>query len=352
MDSQKYITYGPIDFALDTSFIRWVRIAENHAFWQNWILEHPEKTDSIKTARLLVLSVSDLEILGSQSEVEKAWLKVHYRIQLMDMASQAEETHLEAEPVRMRPLYAQFMKVAAVILLLATFTFSMIYFKNELPNPTAYQTITTQKGEKLKFTLSDSTIVHLNAASTLKYPVKFDTDSREVILIGEAFFQVKSNPSKPFHIISNNIRTKVLGTSFNIQAYPEDGNVQIAVAEGHVNVETISSDTMDYHSVYLTKNEMVSFDKSRQKLSVSKFNETAQTGWKDNILYLEKADFKTVIKTLERWYDVKVILQNHPDDSWRFSGSFQKQSLDYILHTISYPNQFAYSIQEKTVTIY
>lgn len=130
MDSEKYSHYGPIDFALDSSFIRWIRHTENNDFWENWINLHPEKAGILNTARLLVLSVSETTIKSNQSEVEIAWLKVHYRIQMMEMKSCTEDFLSQSEEVKVRPVYKTFLKMAVAILLLATFTISILSIKD------------------------------------------------------------------------------------------------------------------------------------------------------------------------------------------------------------------------------
>lgn len=349
MDSKQYTNYSPIEFALDDSFIHWIKNPECDDFWGNWVSQHPEKSEVIGQARMIVLSASAGEIQFSSTEIDNAWLKVHSRIQMM----QSEEADTLIKPLHSAtPLWASLAKIALSITLVVSVAVASYYFYQHGPSEDTHQTITTRNGEKLLIRLMDSTLIHLNAGSTLKYPTHFSDTIRLVELTGEAFFEVKSDAKRPFEIISNNVRTKVVGTSFNINAYPDNDRIRIAVSEGKVNVETISGDSSDYQSVSLTENQMAAFDKYKLKLDISQFNKTAQTGWKDGILYMEKADFPTVVTTIERWFDVQVVLQHRPDDSWRFSGAFNNQSLEYILRALSYPNQFSYRIQNKTVTIY
>ena len=120
-----------------------------------------------------------------------------------------------------RKVYPQWLKMAAsLVLMIGVGFFAYRVYKEMAQGRAVIQiTKTTLRGQKSNITLADGTNVRLNSESTLIFPEKFDKDSREVKLIGEAFFQVTEDPSKPFIITSGDLRTRVLGTSFNISAF-------------------------------------------------------------------------------------------------------------------------------------
>lgn len=213
----------------------------------------------------------------------------------------------------------------------------------------------TEYGQQKTIVLTDGTKVKLNSGSTLTYPKTFASDRREVTLKGEAFFSVTKNPDAPFIIHSGDVTTKVLGTEFNVSAYPESGEVQVAVVSGKVKVNANVKEGAEKNSVCLNPSEMVTFEKKERELSVTSFDIRDQIGWKDGILYFEKSDFTSAIRKLERWYGIKIQL---PADSgkltetdWRFSGKFKDKDLAYILNVMSYPNRFSYTIENKKVNL-
>jgi ferric-dicitrate binding protein FerR (iron transport regulator) len=193
--------------------------------------------------------------------------------------------------------------------------------------------------------------VKLNAGSILSYPKVFEDTLREISLTGEAFFDVVRNEKSPFIIHTGNITTRVLGTSFNIRAYPENKEIQVAVVEGKVKVRTESGS--GENGVCLIKSEMVTVQKEHGKLIVSDYDEKEQIGWKDGILYFEKSDFLSTVRRLERWYGVRINIGEgrKMDPSWRFSGRFKDKPLNYILDVMSYPHQFSYKINNNTVNL-
>ena len=98
---------------------------------------------------------------------------------------------------------------------------------------------------------------------------------------------------------------------------------------------------------------MVTVQTAQGELVVSDFDEKEQIGWKDGILYFEKADFSSAVERLERWYGVRIKIseKRKMDPSWRFSGKFKDKSLDYILEVMSYPHHFTYKIKDNNVTL-
>ena len=209
----------------------------------------------------------------------------------------------------------------------------------------------TGNGQQLSIKLPDGTLVTLNAGSLLSYPKQFEDTLREVRLIGEAFFDVVRNEKAPFVISTEGVTTRVLGTSFNIRAYPENKEVQVAVVEGKVKVKMGSGSGKK--SVCLVKSEMVTVHKEQGQLVVTDYDEKDQIGWKDGILYFEKSDLTTTIRKLERWYGVKIHISEgrKMDPTWRFSGKFKNKPLDHILGVMSYPHQFSFKINDNTVSL-
>ncbi len=256
------------------------------------------------------------------------------------------------------PLFNRFFKMAAMITVVLSLSLSIYYYVKQNDVTIKSQLITwnakkTDSGEKLTFRLSDGTVVKLNSASKLQFPNTFSDKKREVVLEGEAFFEVVKDSQKPFIIKTNNIATTVLGTSFNINAYPESDLVEVAVVTGKVKVENTlrSSKSKEPDVVYLLPNRKASYVKGEGRLITSDFVNGHETGWKDGIIYFNNASEKDVIERLERWYGVDIEVENKSSAKWDLIASFNNQSLEEVLLSISHTANFTYTINNKKVLI-
>lgn len=243
---------------------------------------------------------------------------------------------------------------AAVVALLIGLSF-LFYTNNtttEEGEPVSWVQKGTLKGEKVTFKLADGTVVKMNAESRLEFPQVFANGKREVTLIGEAFFEVARDENKPFVIKTGNITTTVLGTSFNINAYPENDLIEVAVSTGKVKVEhTGGKAGQSSDVVYLNPNRKATYRINHDEIVVSSFNTIEELAWKDGILHFHKADEALVISRLERWFGVRVNVENTSPAEWDLTASFDNQSLEEILTSLSYTAKFEYSIKNKQVTI-
>ncbi len=259
------------------------------------------------------------------------------------------------KPVR-TPLFNRFYKIAATIVVVLGLSLTLYYIEKEdiiKPQLTAWKAKKTDNGEKLTFRLSDGTVVKLNAKSKLQFPSTFSDEKREVVLEGEAFFEVVKDSKRPFVIRTSNISTTVLGTSFNINAYPESNLVEVAVVTGKVKVEnTLSENKSDASGiVYLFPNKKVSYNKGENLLIASNFVNGHETGWKDGIIYFNNASEDNVIKRLERWYGVDITVKNKSAAKWDLIARFDNQSLEEVLLSLSHTANFTYTINNKKVVI-
>lgn len=244
--------------------------------------------------------------------------------------------------------------VAASITLILGFVFFQQYFNAENTDETQTKIVLVSKknakGVKRSITLSDGTFVKLNADSELKFPEKFSGNTREVYLTGEAFFEVQKDPKKPFIIHSANITTKVLGTVFNIRAYPEDQELEVALVEGKVAINR-ASNSVD-STIYLQPRDVMSYNKAQDKITkTSNVDLTKIIAWRSNQLIFEDATFDEIVKKLERWYGVKFTISNNVNTEGGFTGKFEDESLEMLLKKISHSIEFNYQINNKEVIV-
>ncbi|GAA3734792.1 hypothetical protein GCM10022422_17120 [Flavobacterium ginsengisoli] len=187
---------------------------------------------------------------------------------------------------------------------------------------------TVKLGEHAQIKLSDGTKIWLNAGSVLKYPKEFKGDTREVYLSGEAFFDVAKDKKHPFIIHTNKMDTKVLGTSFNVQAYPDQTTQEVSVATGRVNVKSTVTD----ENVYVTPGQKVIFKSQSNKLQAFKdvpLNTISL--WRKNIMVFEETPLSEVVATINRNYNVAIEVKNKNLNDLKISAYFKELPADQVI---------------------
>jgi transmembrane sensor len=207
---------------------------------------------------------------------------------------------------------------------------------------------TTKLGEHAKITLSDGTQIWLNAGSHLKYPIKFKGGTREVYLTGEAFFDVAKDKKHPFIIHTDKMDTKVLGTSFNVQAYPDHATQEVSVLTGRVNVKS----TVTEENVYVTPGQKVVFKSQNNKIQA--FTDIPMNSislWRKNIIVFEDAPLPEVIATLNRNYNVAIQIENKNLNNLKISAYFKELPVNQVVALVCNIINANYKIESGTYII-
>lgn len=247
--------------------------------------------------------------------------------------------------------FSTWMKgLAASLLIMGGLSYYLFFFVFQ-PGPhsdTAVKIIEKDNpfGVKTSFSLSDGTKVKLNSGSKLRLPETFTGATREVELIGEAFFEVKRDTAHPFIIKSGNISTLVLGTSFNIKAFPWENSIKVSVVTGEVRVENQTKN----EAITLLPGEQAKFDTSSLSLKKGWF-ESDEISWIDGKIIFKAATFPQIIDKLEQWYGVEFILEREIKLKKGFTSEYQNESLDHLLEGLSFIGKFEFEIKDKKVYI-
>ena len=183
--------------------------------------------------------------------------------------------------------------------------------------PVIYNTIETPKGGKFQIVLPDGSKVWLNAASSLRFPTVFNGSKRQVELKGEAYFEVSHDKSKIFEVNTRNQVVQVLGTHFNINAYLDEPTVNTTLLEGSVRV----SDLRTNISQLLKPGEQSQLSEQIDVINLKDTNEAV--AWKEGYFQFDEADIKTVMRQIERWYDVSVVYEGNLPN-YRFGGEIER----------------------------
>ncbi len=178
--------------------------------------------------------------------------------------------------------------------------------EDTLREKNAYNTIKIPRAGEYQLILSDGTKVRLNSETELRYPLKFAGKQRVVELIaGEVYFDVVSNSKKPFIVKTKDVDTRVLGTKFNVSAYPNE-DLNITLVEGKVSLNNKRS--KEEHLLAPSENAKLKLNDSQ--ISIAKVDVKKHVAWIDGYFYFEKERLEDMLMKLERWYDFKVFYQN------------------------------------------
>lgn len=334
-----YSEYKVEDFMLDESFQRYAggKHPKDTAHWEEVLARYPEKKTEIEEAKKILgyLTFQGQPVPKEVFEEDLARIKAF-------MVTQPRQQFFRR----------YWMGLAASIGLLVLLGLGNYYLKflhhkpeSSISKNIKYIEKKVGKGHKLTTYLEDGSKVKINAESKLKIPQHFAADKREVYLEGEAFFEVARDTTRAFIIHTGHYRTTVLGTSFNIKAYPGEEIIKVAVATGKVMVE----DSLTADNVELASNQMAVCQQRR--IEKTTFDISEELGWKEDILIFKNADIKVLARELERWYGVKVELQNTRNIEKLFTGRFHNENLESILKGMGFALNFTYEIQSDTIRI-
>lgn len=251
---------------------------------------------------------------------------------------QNEPKVVDLNPKRRRKIILQSLFAAASIALLIALGNSLFFKQKtvlpvtpESPEVVAQNTLIDFSGKQLVH-LPDGSTVLLNDNSTLKYDQNsFDSKTREVTLTGEAFFDIKHNPKKPFIVHTGKIQTRVLGTAFNINAQNSSDNVEVTVARGKVQVG-------DIEKVYgvITPNQQIKVNKSTMSFEQNTVSAAVVTEWKSNYLILDDINMAEAVSLISQKYKVQILISNEKIKNCRITASFlNEEDLDHVLKVIS-----------------
>jgi len=252
---------------------------------------------------------------------DKAWEKIEARI---NQSSSLKQTIFK------RIMQNPFYRVAAAILFAALLLASGYEVYNSAANRKMLEVSATNQILKT-FALPDGSLVSLNTDTKIKYPKLFAGNTREVSIEGEAFFQVKPNKEKPFIIHAGKAQIKVLGTSFNVNAYPAAKLLEVIVETGKVQVSDQNNESKE---LILTPGDKGTLVYSGNSLLKSTNADPNFLAWRTRNLIFKATSLAEVIVSLEKVYKVDILLADPKLNELLLTAQFNNYSLDFILKVI------------------
>ena len=208
-----------------------------------------------------------------------------------------------------------------------------------------YNTLRVPRGGEYSITLSDGTIVYLNAESELRYPVKFVGEDRRVYLSGEAYFDVVHDKAHPFVVDVKNSTVRVLGTSFDVRAYADEDEVLTTLVQGSVRFSA------GKESVILEPGAQVVLDKSG-RLETREVDTYLYTAWKDGVFAFKRQRLEEIMKVVARWYDVNVFWENVSQKEVTFTGKMKRyDDFSKVVEMLEMTGNTEFMIKENNIFI-
>ncbi len=322
----------------DEYFVKWVLEPnqESNFYWEQWIARNQPSRENVVKARQLIGTLHEdrqdhQQILGSLLQFLKE--------------------DKEIKTAKIRPWASIFFRyAAAVALLILTAGAGYLIYQGgdsliEQPVELTEVEKTVPMGQKNTIRFIEGSEVKLNSGAQIRFLPGFEENRRLVKLEGEAFFDVAPDENRPFYIEAGNATVKVVGTSFNVNSYQGSDQIRVAVVSGVVEFST-GPDQL----VQLKKNEMAIYNKSGQTIEVGTYDYLNEVAWKDGVLVFDHDNIQAVIRKLQRWYGVEVILGESKISGY-YNGEFENASLELVLEGISFAYDLDYSINGKTVEL-
>ncbi|WP_158857121.1 FecR family protein [Lunatibacter salilacus] len=350
------------DFVLDPEFRKWVLSPNNsrNIRWERYLQENPGRRDAILLAKSIVLNL-DHSCFDKDGLSEAD--KVHIWNKIKEGATQSGASKsigsvvvpISSEAIlkKRRTNKGSFLGIwryAAIILFsLGLGWLWIINIENQDEEVLAvanWQNYETPLGVKSTITLSDGSVATLNSGTKIRYVENFIGSEREVLLEGEAFFEVASDSTKPFVVHAGGLSTRALGTSFNIKAF-EDEMTEVALVTGSVEVR----DTEGSNVERILPGEGVFSIPGKGNMNRQRVNLDHITAWMQKTIVFDKTPFSKAMLTLEKWYGVQINVVNLKEKDLKITGRYQDETLKNILEGLGYGTSLEYRINGKEVTI-
>lgn len=367
----------------DEKFIQWVYKPDQEGtdFWNDWFITHPEDRKGAQFAQIILLQLKSKEEKENRDEVVGIYTK---------MLEQIDNSNGEGSTWRFITTFARYAAVALLFLSLGVFLTYTITKKldfrfdqsmaevhgtaesqlilsdgrkialntkeSKIEYGVAGKIVINQKdtieshsqspetdmnqliipfGKNSSIILPDGTIAHLNAGSRMMYPSVFKGKNREIFLQGEGYFEVSHNPQKPFVVKTNDLSIVALGTVFNVSAYPTDKIIETVLVRGKIVLRDNSFDIFKKDFV-LKPSDLAAFNRETLETTTRQVDVADYVAWHEGFLNFQSVDLSRIVLRLERYYNIKLIIENPMLGTRSISGKLVlKEDKDRVLEVLA-----------------
>ena len=340
----KYINYTSDDFVKDAYFQKWVLDSdeETNAFWRNWLAEHPFKRPDVEDAIEIIVALE----FKSDIAANQAFVEVWNNIKAEQLTVQE---HGKMRSIKESVWLAQPQKLAAAIIAVLLVSCSIFFFTRT--KEAANKTYATAYGQTATVILPDSSVVTLNANSSIAYAETWNEDEpREVWLNGEGFFSVLKKRSKGnarFKVHTDELTVEVLGTTFNVNSRRSVSTVVLNT--GKVKLSLKQDD--DEQDMLMKPGELVKYTVPTKEVQKKKVNVEFYSAWKENKLMFNKTTLKNIALKLYDTYGLQVIIADKALENKKFTGMVPADDVDLLLNTLQKLYHLEISRRDKQITL-
>ncbi|WP_346864086.1 FecR domain-containing protein [uncultured Draconibacterium sp.] len=399
---KKYLTYSLEDFLDDSHFVAWVLKDHKRNEWNSFIKEYPEIKARAKKAKEIIHLLKDTYDILDEEDIFRIWQNIdnfnkskkhkartiQFRRSISIAASvliiislgvlgysylknnnkeyQFASTDIPAGQEESRLILSDGEEIALnkdestvslnndnTLVINNENTIDLSGKEAKEANKTRMNEVVVPYGKRTELMLADGTKVWLNAGSRLAFPTKFTNETREVHLQGEACFKVTKNESQPFIVNVNDLGIKVLGTHFNVAAYPDDESIETILVEGSVSLSNKRSFGVSSKSVVLKPLQKATFSKDEKEISVSDEPDAdVYIAWTEGWFKFSQQSLEQVFTKLERFYNVEILVPVNFPSNEKITGKLDlKDSLAEVFKALSDVAKINYRITNNQVFV-
>ncbi|MBI9034203.1 MAG: FecR domain-containing protein [Bacteroidales bacterium] len=297
-------------------------VDEKHLVEQ-WLEQDSQNRNTLEELEKVWIEIGKLKPAPVAVDTPMAWSKMSERI------DQHENFGRKAKGVSISMIVRYSLRIAAVFVL--AFGLFKVLIQPEIKTQ---EVVLTAKSASVSDSLPDGTFIALNSGSKLIYPEKFKKKERRVVLEGEGYFEVEHQPKQPFIIEAGDGNIKVLGTSFNVKAYP-NSDVEVSVAKGRVQLFKLDKNLADTVSVILEAGEKGWLKKGSLQPKKIGILKPDAIFWLNKMLIFKKTELDKVFQILEKHYQVSINVSDSTIDSCRLSATFRNENIGSIMEVIA-----------------
>lgn len=259
-----------------------------------------------------------------------------------------EKIHQKEDAKKQKPKFRQWMRYAAVIAVIILSGSGIGYWFHSASINRNLVTQTVTDGTVIEVILPDGSKVWLNNGTTLSYPNEFSGKERIVSLEGEAYFEVVKNTQKPFIVETEAMKISVLGTTFNLKSHTNQYVAEATLVEGEIEVRGNNDEGM----IVLSPGQRAELNKKNRRLTVKQVDAKLDGVWRNDLIPFEQANIFTITQTLERFYDVKIILSPDIPTDITYSGVLRKKNtVTSVLESLQHSIPIQYKIVGNNIFI-
>lgn len=378
----------------DEKFIQWVLHPDrsSNLYWENFIKENPARKSEIHEAKFIIKSLNKKERGLDDTSVKDMWDIIHRKRVLLHRKTSPfarwavaasvlvligtaagifYQQHAKDKTIDYRLIAKIEPQGNEVRLILSdkseksfssddpTFkynksgeievdTIKLVAGQNKVKkaDQESLNQLVVPMGKRSSLTLSDGTKLWLNSGSRVIYPVAFGKKEREIFIEGEAYLDVAHNPEKPFYVVTNHMKVRVLGTEFNVNAYPDEVSTNIVLVKGNIQAE------IESRKIPMQENQLLTFKNSSKETLLKKINVLEYVSWRDGWMYCNNEKLGSVASKLGRYYNKSIRFDNQSVMDLTISGKLDlKSKCEEVFDVISFiaPVDFVWKDEEIRV---